>query len=101
MDPLGVPRALQAGMFAGVIVWEATAAGLFLRAWMLYRGRRLAEEHAALVACGVNLALWGAFQVLDEVFLAYQPEGVHRAIFVSQLATLLWLAVPFRATEGA
>lgn len=38
---------------------------------------------AAALACGVNLALWAAFQVLDEVFLASQPEGVHRVIFVS------------------
>ena len=45
----------------------------------------------ALVACGVNLALWAAFQVLDEVFLAYQPEGVHRVIFISQILTLLML----------
>jgi hypothetical protein len=43
------------------------------------------------VACGVNLALWAAFQVLDEVFLAYQPEGVHRVIFVNQILTLLML----------
>jgi hypothetical protein len=39
----------------------------------------------------VNLALWAAFRVLDEVFLVYQPEGVHRAIFMSQIATLLLL----------
>ena len=45
----------------------------------------------ALVACGVNLALWAAFQVLDEVFLAYQPEGVHRVIFGNQILTLLML----------
>jgi hypothetical protein len=37
------------------------------------------------------LALWAAFQVLDEVFLGYQPEGVHRVIFVSQIVTLMFL----------
>lgn len=94
MDPLGVPRGLQAVLFAGAIGWEALAAGLFWRATAAYRGRSLAEEPAALLACGVNLGLWAAFQVLDEVFLAYQPETVHRAIFVSQVATLLLPRLP-------
>ncbi len=44
-----------------------------------------------MLACGVNLALWAAFQVLDEVLIAYVPEGVHRVIFISQIATLLLL----------
>jgi hypothetical protein len=91
MVPLGVPRWLQALMFIGVIAWEALGATLFWWAAASYRGRPLAEEQATLYACGVNLGLWSAFQVLDEVFVAYQPEGVHRAIFVSQIATLLLL----------
>jgi hypothetical protein len=91
MDPLGVPRGLQAAMFAGVIAWEAFGAALFWRALASYRGRPLAQEKPTVQACGVNLGLWSAFQVLDEVFLAYQPEGVHRVIFVSQIATLLLL----------
>jgi hypothetical protein len=91
MDPLGVPRGLQAALFAGAIAWEAAAAGLFWWAAAAYRGRPLAREPAAVYACSVNLALWAAFQVLDEVFLAYQPEGVHRAIFLNQVATLLLL----------
>jgi hypothetical protein len=91
MDPLAVPRGLQAVFFAGAIAWEALAASLFWRAVRAYRGRPLAQEKAALLACGVNLALWAAFQVLDEVFLAYQPEAVHRAIFLNQIGTLLLL----------
>lgn len=91
MDPLDVPRVLQTFMFAGAIAWEALAAALFWWAFATYRGRPLSEEKATLYACGVNLALWAAFQVLDEVFMAYQPEAVHRMIFVSQLATLLLL----------
>lgn len=67
----------------------------------MYRDRPLAQERAAVYACGVNLALWAAFQVLDEVFLAYQPEAVHRMIFVSQLATLLLLHVLPSATQQA
>ena len=103
MDPLDVPRGLQAVLFAGAIGWEAVAAGLFWRAAAAYRGRPLAEEPAAVHAGGANLALWAAFQVLDEVFLAYQPEAVHRAIFLNQVATLLLLHLlpgPDRPTEG-
>lgn len=91
MDPVGVPRGLQAALFAGAIVWEALAAVLFWRAVATYRGLPLAQERVTLCACGVNLALWAAFQVLDEVFLGYQPEGVHRVIFVSQIVTLMFL----------
>jgi hypothetical protein len=91
MDPIGVPRLMQAALFAGAIAWEVLGAMLFWWAVATYRGRPLTEEKVAVFACGVNLALWAAFQVLDEVFLAYQPEAVHRVIFISQMATLLLL----------
>jgi hypothetical protein len=91
MDPLSVPRGLQAFCFVAAIIWEVVAAALFWWAVATYRGRPLSRERAALSACGVNLALWAAFQVLDEVIIAYQPEAVHRMIFLNQLATLLLL----------
>ena len=91
MDPRGIPRVVQAVMFAGAIAWEALAAGLFWRAALRYRGGKLIAEPATVVACGVNLALWAAFQVLDEVVMAYQPEAVHRVIFLNQLVTLVLL----------
>ncbi|WP_406698288.1 hypothetical protein V5E97_05455 [Singulisphaera sp. Ch08] len=91
MDPIAVPRSLQATLFVGVIGWEALGALLFWWAVASYRGRPLMQEQATLFACGVNLALWSTFQVLDEVFLAYVPEGVHRVIFLNQIATLLVL----------
>ncbi len=91
MDPLGVPRGPQAILFVGAITWQTLGAVLFWWAVATYGGRALAQEKAALYACGVNLALWAAFQMLDEVFIAYQPEGVHRVIFVSQIVTLLLL----------
>src|SRR5438093_4592820 len=69
MDPLGVPHALQGALFLGAIAWEMLAAVLFWRACLAYRGQPLPQEPEAVAACGVNLALWAAFQVLDEVFL--------------------------------
>jgi hypothetical protein len=91
MDPLGVPRGAQAVFFVGAITWETLGAALFWWAVATYRDRPLAQEKAVVCACGVNLALWAAFQVLDEVFMAYQPEAVHRVIFISQIVTLLLL----------
>ena len=91
MDPLSVPRGLQTVLFVSVIGWEALAAILYWCAVVMYRGRPLTEETATICACGVNLGLWAAFQVLDEVFMAYEPEGVHRVIFINQVLTLLLL----------
>jgi hypothetical protein len=93
MDPLGAPRGMQGTLFAGAIVWEALAAALFWWAVATYQGRRLTREKPTLYACGCNLALWAAFQVLDEVFLAYESERVHRMIFLNQIATLVLLHV--------
>jgi hypothetical protein len=53
----------------------------------------LTQEKITLGACGVNLALWAAFQVMDEVLLSYPLETTHRAIFISQVATLLALGL--------
>lgn len=91
MKPLGVSIGVEGALFFGVIVWEMLAAALFWRATVSYRNRSLRYEPATVLACGVNLALWCAFQVLDELFLAFQPEGVHRVIFANQILTLLLL----------
>jgi hypothetical protein len=101
MNPLAVPRALQAFLFAGAIGWETLSAILFWRALVSYRGRPLAQEPATLWACVVNLTLWAAFQVLDEVFIAYGPEDSHRMIFIIQIGTLLWLQLaPAKPTDA-
>jgi len=91
MNPLDVPIALQAFLFAGVIVWEMLCAILFLVACARFRNRTLVEEKESLWACAVALALWCAFQVLDEAFLAYGPESVHRVIFIETILTMMSL----------
>ena len=93
MNPLGVPVLLQAVMFVGVIAWEAAAAIAFWVAFARFRDRPLAAETVAVAACILNLSLWAAFEILDEVFLAYNPEGVHRAIFANMILTTLALYV--------
>ena len=91
MNPLGVPIAMQAFLFAGAIVWEMLCAILFFVAWARFRNRTLVEEKESLWACAVALVLWCAFQVLDEAFLAYDPESVHRVIFIETILTMMFL----------
>jgi hypothetical protein len=80
-------------LFAGVILWEAVAAGLFWRAGWSFRGRSSARQ-AVYMAFTTSLLLWGAFLVADEVFIAYPLESTHLRLFVAHLVTLLaveWL----------
>lgn len=83
-----IPPAINALLFAGVILWEGAAALLFWRAGWSYRGRN-ASRRAVYLAFTVALLLWGAFVVADEVFIAYQLESVHLGLLVAYLMTLL------------
>jgi hypothetical protein len=94
MDPLRLPRPLQGFFFLSAIAMETLAASLYWRAVAAFRGRPFGKEGEALIACLMNLVLWCLFQLLDEVLLAYAFEGVHRMIFLSQLATIVVLCVP-------
>jgi len=100
MDPLGVPIVLQAFLFTGVIVWEMLCAALFFVAYARFRNRTLVEEKESLWACAVALALWCAFQVLDEVFLAYDLESMHRVIFIGTIFTIVFLQLMPRETAA-
>jgi hypothetical protein len=91
MVPLHVPLGLQVFLFAGVILWETLCAVLFARAFAAFRGRSIEDETATKWALLVALALWAMFQLLDEVFLAFSPEAVHRVIFGNLLLTTLVL----------
>ena len=91
MNPIGVPMWIQGFLFGGVLLWEALCVGLFIATVLGFRGRPLSQEKYALWATGVALALWCAFQVLDEVFLAYDPEAVHRVIFLETIATMFFM----------
>jgi hypothetical protein len=64
------------------------AAVLFWLAWGRFtgRGRGRWTVYAAFTA---SLALWGAFLLADEVFIAYAVAGTHLRLFVAQLVTLL------------
>jgi hypothetical protein len=84
----GIPTAVNAILFAGVILWEAVAAVLFWRAGYSFRGSNSARR-AVHLAFSASLLLWGAFLVADEVLIAYALEGTHLRLFVAHLVTLL------------
>jgi len=87
----GVPDWLNGVMFAGVIVWESLAAGLFWRACLLHGTPRGAA--ARTTATTVTVALWMGFVLADEVLIAYPLVGVHLRLVVAQLVTFLVLAL--------
>jgi hypothetical protein len=83
------PVWLNAVLFAGVVCWEALAAVLFWRALWCHRTGGATTRHCTRTAFTVSLALWGAFLLADEIFIAYSVEGAHLRIFAAQLITLL------------
>ena len=82
-------------MYASVIVWEAAATLLLLRAGFSF------SPAAANLAFFVSLALWGAFIVVNEVFLTFLVEAgggysvaaTHRSLFTSFLVSCVAVAL--------
>jgi hypothetical protein len=85
----GAPAWLDGLLFLGVICWEGAAALLFWLDWLRFRGRGEESRRLLYAAFTVSLALWSAFLVADELFIAYTVEGTHLRLFTAQLATLL------------
>lgn len=83
-----IPVAVNAVLFAGVILWQGAAAALFWWAGWSFRGRN-ASRKAVYLAFTISLLLWGAFLVADEIFISYQLESTHLRLFVAYLVTLL------------
>lgn len=86
-----LPAAMVLVLYIGVIAWEGLAALLLWRAFAAFRGITMRGLPAVVTAFAVSLALWSAFIVVDEFFIAYEVEGTHMAIFTAQLVTLLAL----------
>ena len=80
----GTPAAVVAVLFLGVIAWEALAGFLFWRAWA-------AGGRGGVAAFTVSLALWAAFTLADEIFVAYTLGPVHLRLLGLQLLSLLAL----------
>jgi hypothetical protein len=86
----GTPDVVNAGLFAGVILWEGVAAVLFWRVGCTFRGRASSRK-VVYVPITAALLLWGSFLIADEVCIAYPLEGTHLRLFIAHLVTLLAL----------
>jgi hypothetical protein len=84
----GTPAWLNGLLFVGVIGWDGDAALLFWLAGLRFRGN---EDRPWLLytAFTVSLALWSAFLIADELFIAYAVAGTHWRLFTAQLITLV------------
>jgi hypothetical protein len=87
----GVPAGITAALFVGLVSWQLFAAGLFWRAFRVFRraGSGLAEE--VTHAFAVSLALWAAFLFATEATTADLTAHSHMGIFIAQLVSLLVL----------
>jgi hypothetical protein len=87
------PSWINGVLFAGAIVWEIVNTVMLWAALLAFDGSSYASVNSALI---VGLALWAAFMVIDEFFLAWSVaignsnamEG-HRSLFVSWLVCLM------------
>ncbi|WP_425144977.1 hypothetical protein [Deinococcus sp.] len=82
-------------MYGAVTLWEGLAAFLLLRAGLHF------SAAAAYLAFFVSLALWGAFIMVNELFLTFLTEAsggystaaTHRSLFTSFLVSCVAVAV--------
>jgi hypothetical protein len=77
------PALLAVLLFAGVIVWEVTAAVLHWRAAL--QRTRSSIENAFLVSAG----LWAAFCIADEVFISYGVEATHLRLLIAAMVSVM------------
>jgi hypothetical protein len=83
-----MPAAVNAILFAGVILWEGIATLMFWWAVWTFRGKKSGRKILYL-AFTASLLLWGAFVIADEVLIAYALESTHLRLLIAHLVTLL------------
>ena len=89
------PEWMVAILFSGVVIWEGLGASLFWCSFREFNGVNGSGLTTVYTAFGVSLALWAAFVIADEIFVAYKTynslEEGHMGIFASQLISLFVL----------
>ena len=85
----GIPVIVTAILFAGVILWELLACGLFWRAWLAMRNGAAGSAPEVTQAFFVSLALWAAFLIATEATVNYLTAETHKGTLIAQLATLI------------
>ncbi|MDX2248014.1 MAG: hypothetical protein SF052_14610 [Bacteroidia bacterium] len=85
------PAWLVALMFVGLLVWELLAGILFFRAWRWQNDPARARS-GSLTAFTFSIALWCAFILADEFFIAFEVgnlESTHIRLLVAEVVCLL------------
>jgi hypothetical protein len=90
-DVYSDPAWLDKTLLFGALLWEGIGAGLFWRAFRLYRSGDRQRLPASYTATSTLLGLFAAFILADEVLHAYKMEGDHREIAMGLLVSLLAL----------
>ena len=85
----GIPPVIAALLFAGVIMWEVLAAGLFWRAYVGMRHGRAGTADEVSQAFAVSLALWAAFLIATEATVNYATAPTHKSTLIAQLVSVL------------
>lgn len=88
---LGGPRWLAGLLFIGVILWEGVAALLFWAAAARYGRKSRGIWGSVEVPFIVGFALWGAFVLAGEIFIDYQFNATHMALFSAMALSLMMI----------
>ncbi|GAB3916347.1 hypothetical protein [Larkinella terrae] len=86
------PSWLAGIFFAGVIGWQAIGAVLLWRAFGTVVQQTPGQKAAVYRALTVTIALWAAFLLSDEIFLAYEIpslDATHFNLLVAEIGTFL------------
>ncbi|MEZ4773223.1 MAG: hypothetical protein R3D00_08570 [Bacteroidia bacterium] len=85
------PAWMVALMFVGLLLWELLAGLLFFRAWHWLKDPTRARS-GSITAFTFSIALWCAFILADEFFVAFEVgnlESTHMRILVAEVVCLL------------
>lgn len=88
-----MPPWLTTLLFLGVLVWQGGAMLLLWAAFFQFQGLHEPGASVLYAAFLVNLSLWAALLIADEIFLAYATESTHLRVFTAQMTSLLVLAL--------
>jgi hypothetical protein len=87
------PPWVPALLFAGLVAWQLTAAGLFAGALSSSLAAGRVDTTAVNAAFVAGIGLWGAFMLADEITIKYAYEQSHELLFIAQIATLIAMYV--------
>jgi hypothetical protein len=85
------PPWMTTWLFMGILAWEAVAMSWLWVAFLNFQGLHQPGASLLYPAFLVNLALWAALLIADELVLSYDTEATHFRVLMAQMITLLVL----------